>query len=156
MYCLPKKAAKKIDSLSKSAEASLGAGGQPGEREIWAPRRTCCRWAQDSHYGFICPFIQCSKKSCPEQGQGIALGWRAQPIPMTYSFLLDSQERLPQPGPASGSLSGVSTRNQDLRPCWALGLMGPLKRLPCRVGALASLGLCLPLGQVGIDPLTSA
>ena len=117
-----KKTAKKTDSLSKCAEASLGAQNreQSGEK-IWAPDRTCHRWAQGFHCWFICLFIQHTIKSCPEQGRGIALGWRALPIPRTHSLFLGCQEMLPRPGPASGSLSGVSTGTQDLRPRRALG-----------------------------------
>ena len=86
MSCLPKKTAKKTDSLSKRAEASLRAQSreQSGDKEIWAPGRTCHRWAKGSHCWFICPFIQHTMKSCPEQGWGIALGRRAQPIPRTH------------------------------------------------------------------------
>lgn len=118
MSCLPKKTAKKTDSLSKRAEASLRAQSreQSGDKEIWAPGRTCHRWAKGSHCWFICPFIQHTMKSCPEQGWGIALGRRAQPIPRTHSLFLGCQAPLPRPGPASGSLSGVSTGTQDLSP----------------------------------------
>ena len=117
MSCLPKKTAKKTDSLSKCAEASLGAQNreQSGQK-IWAPDRTCHRWAQGSHCWFICLFIQHAIKSCPEQGRGIALGWIALPIPRTHSLFLGCQETLPRPGPASGNLSGVSTGTQDFSP----------------------------------------
>lgn len=46
------------------------------------------------------------------QGLGIALGMASRvhgPSPKTHSLLLGQQERLLQPGPAPGSLSGVST-----------------------------------------------
>lgn len=66
------------------------------------------------------PFIQHTMNTCPEQGGGIALGRRAQPILKTHSALLGWQASLPQPGPAYGNLSGVSTWDQDLRPYWAL------------------------------------
>lgn len=97
---------------------------QQGVREIWAPRRTCSKWAQGSHCWFICPFIQHAMNSCPVSGPGHSTGVEGRIQPKSHFLLLGWQERLPLVGPASGNLLGVSTGDQDLR-LLCSGLMGP-------------------------------
>lgn len=94
-------------------------GEQQGVRESWVPWRLAAMGSQFPLLVHLSLYPTCMN-SCPVPGPGHSTGVKGIAHPKSHYLLLGWQERLPQPGPAPGSLSGVSTGDQDLRPCWAV------------------------------------